>query len=125
MSVDLGPEHLPFHLTSLLRAVYRELVATEPTAAGEGLQSLAQEVVEEMKKTCGREVFSGAYAEVHQLVLRNREERRKKAALEVLNEGWRGSCVIVGTFMIDSLVITYRLSLTQRRASGGNTRRTS
>lgn len=84
VSVDLGPEHLPFHLPSLLRAVYRELVATEPTAAGEGLQSLAQEVVEEMKKTCGREVFSGAYAEVHQLVLRNREERRKKAALEAV-----------------------------------------
>ena len=80
--MDLGAEHLPAYLPSLLRPVYREL-ADSNKMGGDELHSLAQEVLELMKGVCGKEVFSQAYAQVHQTVLSSREKRRQQAALEV------------------------------------------
>ena len=82
ISMDLGAEHLPTYLSSLLRPVYRELADSNKTG-GDELHSLAQEVVNLMKGVCGKEVFSQAYALVHQMVLSSREKRRQQAALEV------------------------------------------
>ncbi len=82
MCVDLGSEQLPCYLPALLGPVYREL-SDSTKRAGEELYSLAQEVVDLMKSVCGREVFSSAYAQVHQTVSGVREKRRKQAALEV------------------------------------------
>ena len=82
MCVDLGQEHLPTYLPSMLGPLYREL-ADSTKRGGEELHSLAHEVVDLMKSVCGREAFSRAYAQVHQSVLSMREKRRKQAALEV------------------------------------------
>ena len=60
----------------------RELTDPNKTA-GEGLHSLAGEVVEVMKGTCGKEEFSRAYTVVHRRALDAREKRKKHAALEV------------------------------------------
>ena len=80
--MDLGPDHLPTYLPSLLRPVYRELTDVNKRG-GDELHTLAQEVVDLMKGVCGKEAFSQAYAQVHQVVLSNREKRRQQAALEV------------------------------------------
>lgn len=82
VSLELGGEHLPSYLPALLRPVYRELVDPSRTS-GESLHSLAQEVSELMKDVSGRESFSKAYSQVHQSAIAVREQRRKKAALEV------------------------------------------
>ena len=80
--MDLGTKHLPTHLPSLLRPVYREMADSNMTG-GEDLHSLAQEVVDLMKGVCGKDAFSVAYTQVHQTVLSNREKRRQQAALQV------------------------------------------
>ena len=82
VSLDLGEEHLGTHLPALLRPVYREVSDVNKTA-GEGLYTLAQEVLDLVKGTAGREMFSKVFAQVHQSVLATREKRRKQAALEV------------------------------------------
>lgn len=83
VSLDLGEEHLGTHLPALLRPVYREVSDVNKTA-GEGLYTLAQEVLDLMKGITGREVFSKVFAQVHQSVLATREKRRSQAALEVI-----------------------------------------
>ena len=85
VSLDLTQEQLCTYLPALLRPVYRELADTNQTA-GEGLYSLAREVMDLVKSMSGREMFSKAYAQVHQSVLATREKRRKQAALEVGKE---------------------------------------
>lgn len=82
VSLDLRQEQLCVYLPALLRPVYRELADTNHTA-GEGLHTLAREVMDVLKGVSGREIFSKAYAQVHQSVLATREKRRKQAALEV------------------------------------------
>ena len=81
VSVDLGKEHLPPYLPALLRPLFRELADSSGTA-GKDLYNLAQEVVELMKNTSGREAFSRAYSEVHQAVLAVREKRRKQNPMD-------------------------------------------
>ena len=82
VSLDLGEEHLGMHLPALLQPVYREVSDVNKTA-GEGLYTLAQEVLDLVKGVAGREMFSKVFAQVHQSVLATREKRRKQAALEV------------------------------------------
>ena len=60
----------------------RELTDTDKRA-GEELHTLAVEVVEVMKETCGKEEFARAYSAVHRMALDTREKRKKHAALEV------------------------------------------
>jgi hypothetical protein len=83
LSLDLGSTHLPSYLPVLLATPYRELTDPNKTA-GEGLHSLAGEVVEVMKGTCGKEEFSRAYTVVHRRALDAREKRKKHAALEAV-----------------------------------------
>lgn len=82
VSLDLGSEHLPTYLPSLLPPLHRELA--DPThTAGQELASLAQEVLELVKGICGKDIFSQAYALHQKAVAMAREKRRGQAALEV------------------------------------------
>ena len=82
MTLDLGPDHLPTYLPSLLPPLHREL-ADHTHTAGQELASLAQEVLELVKGVCGKDTFSQAYAHHQKSVAVAREKRRGQAALEV------------------------------------------
>ncbi len=82
MTMDLGPSHLPPYLPLLLRPLHGEL-SDSSHRAGPELHSLATEVVDLIKETCGKDVFAGAYARVQRKSVETRERRKKEAVMEV------------------------------------------
>lgn len=84
LSMDLGPTLLPSVVPIVMPALQRETNENNPNTDS-ALKSLAQEVLDIMRKVLGVETYTQLFAKTHKEQYDRKESRKRKDAVEAVS----------------------------------------